>query len=107
MSFIISYENFIVQLNCFAIKKIDFSVEGYSHYSHCSIQTKKDVLENGNIIPLINVCLTKDGKEDVSFYKTFNEKYKLFDMKKRGTYTLKQIWKKVIIHNIEYNQESN
>ena len=96
----ISYQSFIELLNNFEIKSFEFSIPEYSHYCNCTILTKIDVLENGNTVPMIVVKLTNDGSENVSFYKTFKEDYKMFKMGRKGTFTLKQMWSQIRILEI-------
>lgn len=98
----ISYQSFIKMLNDFEIKSFEFSVPNYSHYRNCTILTKIDVLENGNTIPMIVVKLTSDGSEDVSFYKKFKEDYKMFRMRRKGSFTLEQMWSKISIKKLEF-----
>ena len=107
MSVNFSYNTFIKQLNNYHIKSIVFSVRDYSHYNNCSIQVKRERLKNTNIVYSILVRLTNDGSEDIGFYKQFKEDYKLFRMGKNGSFTLKQIWDKIDIVDIEYFDESN
>ena len=101
MEHTISYQSLIEKLNAFEIKSVEFSIPEYAHYRNCRISTQIDVLENGNTIPMIVVKLTNDGSEDVSFYKTFKEDYKMFRMKGKGSFTLKQMWPKIAIHRWE------
>ena len=95
-----SYENVIDGLNHGEIKQICFSVKNYVHYQNCVITRLEDKLANGNTIVLIEVNLTKDSSEKVSFFKTFKEDYKLFNLGKRGRFTLKQLWPEIAISNI-------
>lgn len=43
----------------------------------------------------ITCILNKDYTEDVSFHKTFNEDYNLFNFGFKGKYTLKEFWDKI------------
>ena len=96
----LTYENFIADLNNGSILEISFEILGYAHYKKCKIYRKDDVLSNGKIISLIKVKLVDDGSEEVSFYNVFNENYKLFYMGHKGSFTLKQMWNKIQIHEI-------
>ena len=107
MSINFSYDMFITQLNNYKIKRIVFSVKNYPHYNNCSIQVKSDELKNTNVIYSILIRLTNDGSEDVGFYKQFKEEYKLFHMGKKGSFTLKQMWNKIDIMDVEYFDYSN
>ena len=95
-----SYEQFIKMLNSRDIISINFFIEGYAHYKNCNICCKTDTLPKGAEVFLIEVNLTNDNSEKIAFYKTIDEKYKFFDFKRKGKFTLKEIWNKVIITQI-------
>lgn len=96
----ITYRQFIDDLNNSTITEATFEVIGYSHYSNCRILRKYDTLRNGNSISIIRVELTKDDSELVSFLNKFNESYKLFRMGTKGTFTLQQMWHRIKIKKI-------
>lgn len=98
------YKWFIKEINSGKISEIYFAVRDYAHYKNCHIKRVIDILPNGNQIIRIEVCLTPDKVEKVSFFKTFEEKYKLFDMGRKGTYTLQTMWDKLEIHKIVYSE---
>ncbi len=91
----LSYEQFVDALNNGELTKFVFRVENYPHYKKCVIERKNDVLPSGRSIVLIQINLTADNSERVSFFKTFNEQYKLFDCGSNGKFTLKQLWDKI------------
>lgn len=96
----ITYKQFIDDLNSETISEMEFEVVGYSHYKRCRIFRKYDTLRNGKTISLIRVDLTDNNSEFVSFMDEFNESYKLFRMGKKGSFTLQQIWPKIKIVKI-------
>ena len=55
---------------------------------------------NGNVIYWIDVNLSDDGSERVGFYDTFKEGFKLFRMGRKGSFTLKQLWDRIEIVEI-------
>ena len=98
-----TYEEFIKEINDEKkIKQIDFYVDGYAHYKNCSIGRYTDKMLGKEFDCRITCILTKDQSEKVSFYEKFKENYKLFDFGRKGKFTLKDIWDKVIITNIVY-----
>ena len=98
-----SYEEFIKNINDEKkIKQIDFYIDGYSHYKNCSIGRYKEKIFGNEFNFRITCILTKDHSEDVSFFEKIKEDYKLFDFGKKGKFTLKDIWDKVVITNIVY-----
>ncbi len=96
------YDDFIKSINSGNITQFSFSIDGYNHYHDCRISRIEDRIFNGIIIEMIEVILTKDESEKVSFYKHFDESYKLFRLGKIGTFTLKQLWNRVVVTKIEY-----
>ena len=98
------YCEFVNKINSGEIKKIQFSVLNYPHYRDCIIEHKIDRPKENVAIKIITVTLTKDETERVSFYKTFDEKYKLFNFKRKGKFTLKQIWEHISINSIEWRR---
>lgn len=100
-----TYEEFMRLLNAGKIKKINFYIKDYAHYTNCSITVKPEVYRSGNCINSVIVKLTNDSSEEVSFFEKFNEKFKLFDFGRNRRFTLKQVWDKVVISNIEFVEE--
>lgn len=96
----LSYNEFIKLLNQHKISEAEFSVKGYSHYNYCKVIVIKEKTKL-NEFYLIQFILTKDMSEYDSFYNEFDENYKLFDFKRKGKCTLKQIWDRVQIKMIE------
>lgn len=86
------YEEFIKKLNSNNIKCFRFRLKGYPHYNNCMIYRQIDEIANGKQLSIIVCKLTNDDYEKVSFYKNFDESYKLFSMGRKGRFTLKQIW---------------
>ncbi len=98
-----SYEEFIKSINNEKeIKQIDFYVDGYAHYKNCSIGRYIDKMLGKEFNGRITCILTQDHSEKVNFWKKFQEDYKLFDFGRKGKFTLKDIWDKVVITNIVY-----
>ena len=95
-----NYENVIDSLNRGEIKQICFSVNNYAHYKNCMIARVEDIIGNGKTVTRIEVVLTRDSSEKVSFSETFEECYKLFDLGRKGRFTLKQLWPKITISKI-------
>ena len=91
-----SYQEIINELNKFKIIKLSFFIEGYSHYKNCIIYKIEDPTL------CMQIELTKDNSEKIKFRK-FVEDYKLFNFGRKGKFTLKQVWDKVCITEIEYS----
>lgn len=90
-----SYEKVIEYLNNGKIKSLIFAVKDYPHYNHCEISYIDDR-------KTIMVKPVQDNSENVCFFKTFKENYKIFNMGRKGTFTLKQLWNKIDIKEINY-----
>ena len=97
-----SYNDIIKDLNSGHIKEIVFSVKDYAHYHNCVISFKEDFISSYSKIARIECKLVKDDSETVSFLPPFNEEYKLFRLGRKGSYSLKQIWNRVQIKQINY-----
>lgn len=87
-----TYNEFIGKLNLKEITRFRFRIKGYPHYDNCEIFYRTDKISEGRFIEIIVCKLTLDYSETVSFYKQFDESYKLFDMGRKGKFTLKQVW---------------
>lgn len=98
-----NYKEFIDDLNNGKIRKIKFSVQNYNHYRSCGIERfdcKSIVCDKEISIDTVEVKLTSDNSEIYRFIGKFKEDFKLFKIGKQ-TYTLKQIWDKITITEIE------
>ena len=93
----LKYEDFISALQSGKVRKMEFSVKGYGHYKNCSITCDAAITKSGKII---TVSLARD--EFCEFYGDFNEEEKLFHIKGKGVFTLKQIWKDIEIKEISF-----
>lgn len=98
------YKQFIKEINSGRITEIYFAVKDYAHYSNCYIKKVVRTIPNGKQFTDVEVCLTPDGVERVSFLDTLKEDYKLFSMGRKGTFTLKQMWDKLEINKIVYSE---
>ena len=97
-----NYRDIIDGLNDGTISKISFLIKNYSHYQQCTIFRVIDTLPSKKNIVRVVVNPTVDNSEMISFYKTFKEDYKMFDLGTMGKFTLKQLWDDIEILNIEY-----
>lgn len=97
-----NYRDIIDELNNGKISKISFSINNYPHYQYCTIFRVIDTLPSKKNIVRVVVNPTVDNSEMISFYKTFKEGYKIFDLGTIGKFTLKQLWDDIQILNIEY-----
>ena len=92
-----SYEELIGGINRGTISGFYFCVNGYAHYKNCALFRKEDKIANGKYITRIEVNLVKDGTETYSFYKTFQDDFKIFNMGRKGKFTLKQLWSDITV----------
>ena len=98
-----SYKEVIEGINNGTIKQVRFCVNHYSHYKNCIITRTNHMIGNGKSITQIDVSLTDDSSEKTAFLDTFKEDTKLFHMGKKGNFTLKQLWSKIVILEIVYH----
>ena len=99
----LSYSQFIDDINSGKIKRAVFRVKDYAHYKHCAIE-RRGLFPDSETLDWIEVKLTSDNSENYLFSKKFEERRVLFDMKRKGRYTLKRIWEKIEFISIEYAQ---
>ncbi len=99
----ISYEECIKKINNGEIKSVYFKLCGYAHYNKCSIKRIIDILPSQNSITRIEFKMTNDNSETVSFLDCIEEDYKVFNMGRKGKFTLKQAWDKIEILDIIYS----
>ena len=98
------YNEFVEKLNAGKIRKVTFSVPGYAHYKKCVIEYTRSDPSRSDSLAMIWFFMTEDGYEKYGFIEKYKENTKLFDFKKRGKFTLAQIWRKISIESIEYNE---
>ena len=96
------YRRIINDLNNGIVKQIRFCVDNYYHYRDCKIARTKHKVNNKIQVHHIDVSLTADSSEKISFLNEFQEDVKLFNMGKKGKFTLKQMWPRITILEIEY-----
>ena len=98
----LGYEDLIRMLDDCTLARLDFSVKGYGHYRNCSLTCEavpvSEITKHGKIITF---NLAKD--EVVTFYGNFNKEEKLFKIKGKGYFTLKEIWKDIEIKEVIFN----
>lgn len=100
-----TYNEFIDNINNKKIYKITFYVQDYNHYNNCSIKRydcKTEIWGKEIFFDTVEVKLTNDTSEIYRFLEKFKEDFKLFKIGKQK-YTLKQMWNKITITDIEYN----
>lgn len=95
-----SYQEVIDGLNSGSIKFIRFCVNNYSHYKNCTIERIEQKMPNGKPFFLIEIILTQDFSEKISFFDSFEENTKLFRMGRKGKFTLKQLWSQITVLEI-------
>lgn len=94
-----SYKDLINGFNEGYIKRINFRVRDYAHYDNCIIERN---LEWTTLNIVLEVRLTKDGKEGYTFHRKFDEKRKIFNMGRKGTFNFQQLWSQIEILEIEF-----
>ena len=96
------YQEFIDGINNGTIQKVRFSVKGYAHYRNCIMETKISRNPSGVYVgKIIWFTLTPDGAEKKGFLNDIDEKAKMFYIKNKGSFTLKQMWNHIVINSIE------
>ena len=94
------YQALINDLNTEKIQGFRFSVKNYGHYRNCVIKRVNEIMPNGKVVTLILAKLTEDGAEKISYFSDFNDAHKIFNMGRKGKFTLKEIWDRIEILEI-------
>ena len=97
-----NYRDFVDGINSGKIKKAIFSIKDYAHYRNCVVESKLTDSTSSDSKKIIWFYLTPDGYEKKGFLNEIKESSKLFNIKKRGSLSLAQIWDRVQILHIEY-----
>ncbi len=97
----ISYEECIEKINNGEIISVCFKLCGYAHYNKCTIKRIIDILPNKRSVTRIEIKMTNDNSETVSFLDSIEEEYKVFNLGRKGKFTLKQAWNKIEILDIK------
>ncbi len=97
------YREFEKALNEGLFEEIRFSIDGYNHYSSCRINYVKGKSQDNLFYPYIEFHLTQDDSEYCRFHKRFRGTEKMFHIKGKGSFTLKDIWKKVLVSYVRYS----
>ena len=81
---------------------VHFFINGYSHYRSCHLRRKyqKYELVESPAFICIELSLCDDGSETSLYYGEFKDKEKVFHIKGKGRFTLKEIYKLVTIISI-------
>lgn len=96
------YDKVINEINMGKIKTINFSIRDYSHYKNCTLNCH---FSSDYEILIIELSLTQDGTESIHFHQRFNGEHKIFNLGRKGRFSLKQLWNKVDINEIKYNEK--
>ncbi len=96
----LEYKNMMNLLEEGQIHEVSFHITDYAHYKSCKLFRNVDVLHNGNELIMICIDPVPDKSESVCFYKKYDHTYKVFNLGKNKKYSLKQIWDRVGIKEI-------
>ena len=101
------YRDFINGINSGVISKASFSILDYPHYRNCIVESKLINPSKKESSKIIWFYLTPDGYEKKGFLNKIKEDTKLFYIKGKGSYSLKQIWDRVVIQDIKYSLDTD
>ena len=102
----ITYKEMIDGVNNGTIEDVHFSIKGYGHYRSCHLKRVYSEYELSDKRPFeyIELILTDDGSEYSRYYGPFQDKEKVFHIKGKGRFTLKEVFKSVEIISITYHE---
>ena len=95
-----TYEQIVNGINEGTIDEVRFSVTIYSHYKNCVLRRVYLNIGGINSFECIEMVLTKDGSERSRYHGPFHDRYRLFNIKGRGRFTLREIFKYVEIKEV-------
>ena len=101
------YEQLIEGINNGEIEEVHFSVTNYGHYRSCYLRRVNAYSPTINkyYFSHIELILTEDRSEGSIYAGPFKDKYQVFNIKGKGKFTLKQIYKYVEILSIKYAEK--
>lgn len=103
----IPYEELIEGINNGQIEDAHFCVKSYSHYRSCHLRRKyyySKILKK-EVFDCIELCLCDDLSEYSKYAGEFKDKERVFNIKGKGKFTLKDIYKDVEFISIKYKKE--
>ena len=97
------YIELINGLNSGSIKEITLKVKDYGHYRNCKFVTERILKPSSfNNEYVYKIIIDLASNEHIEFYGPINEEEKIFDIKGKGRFTLKSMYKNIEIINVEY-----
>ena len=102
----ISYKELIDGINNGTLNDVHFKLTTYNHYRSCHLRRKYvyiEILDKWSF-DCIELSLCDDGSEVSYYHGTFKDKEKLFHIKGKGSFTLKEVYKDIEIISIEYKK---
>ena len=104
MNMELTYDQLMQGINDGTIEEFVFAIKGYNHYRYCSLHRCYITLGDAKNYECIELTLTKDRKENSRYHGRFKDGEKLFRIKGKGCFTLKEMWKHVEIINVTYTK---
>ena len=104
MNMELTYEQLMQGINDGSIEECCFSIKGYNHYHYCSLHHRYLTFGEIKQHDCIELTLTKDGSENSLYYGRFKDAEKLFRIKGKGCFTLREMWKHVEIISVTYRK---
>ena len=102
----ISYKELIDGINNGTLNDVHFKLTTYSHYHSCHLRRKYvyiEILDKWSF-DCIELSLCDDGSEVSYYHGTFKDQEKVFHIKGKGNFTLKEVYKDIEIISIEYKE---
>lgn len=105
----LTYEEMINGVNNGLFDDVHFSLKSYSHYHSCHLRRKYQYLEiiNKKVFECIELRLCEDESEVSYYHGPFKDKEKVFHIKGKGRFTLKEVFKDIEIISIKYTEKDN
>lgn len=100
----LTYKEMVDGINEGILDEVRFSVRGYAHYGNCVLRRVYVNSMGISSFECIELLLTKDGSERSLYHGPFKDKEKVFNIKGKGRFTLREIYKNVEILEIKRHE---
>lgn len=102
----LDYQELIDGVNNGSIEEVHFSLPTYGHYKSCYLRRAYifSPILNKKVYSHIELVLTENRKEISKYMGEFKDRERVFNIKGRGRFNLKDIYKEIEILSITYKK---
>lgn len=106
MAIELTYKEMIDGINNGIFDDVHFKHKTYSHYKSCHLRRMyvKYQLIDKPVFECIELALCDDKSEWSRYYGTFKDRERVFNIKGKGRFTLREIFKDIEILDVKYHE---